>query len=74
MQSNLKQLSLADIYTNIDRNFQQDKPKLIKHLDQYIYLSELISQSFFIFFAVFKPFLRPYNFFLPVNASIAIEL
>jgi len=47
MQSNLKQLSLADIYTNIDEYFQQDKPKLIKLFDQYIDLSELIPQSFF---------------------------
>lgn len=29
MQANLKQLSLANIYTNIDEYFQQDKPKLI---------------------------------------------
>jgi len=47
MQSNLKQLSLADIYINIDEYFQQDKPKLINLFDQYIDLSELISQSFF---------------------------
>jgi len=47
MQSNLKQLSLADIYTNIDGYFQQDKPKLISLFDQYIDLSELIPQSFF---------------------------
>ncbi|MBU3114863.1 DDE transposase [Clostridium lacusfryxellense] len=46
MQSNLKQLSLADIYTDIDEYFQQDKPKLIKLFDQYIDLSELIPQSF----------------------------
>ena len=42
MQSNLKQLSLSDIYTNIDEYFQQDKSKLIKLFDQYIDLSELI--------------------------------
>jgi hypothetical protein len=46
MQSDLKQLSLADIYTDIDEYFQQDKPKLIKLFDQYIDLSELIPQSF----------------------------
>lgn len=47
MQSNLKQLSLADIYTDIDEYFQQDKPKLIKLFDKYIDLSKLIPQSFF---------------------------
>jgi len=46
MQSNLKQLSLADIYTDIDEYFQQDKPKLIKLFDQYIDLFELIPQIF----------------------------
>ena len=46
MQSNLKQLSLADIYSDIDEYFQQDKPKFIKLFDQYIDLSELIPQSF----------------------------
>ena len=40
MQSNLKQLSLSDIHTNIDECFQQDKPKLMKLFDQYIDLSE----------------------------------
>jgi len=35
MQSNFKQLSLDDIYTDIDEHFQQDKPKLIKLFDQY---------------------------------------
>jgi uncharacterized membrane protein len=46
MQSNLKQLSLTDIYTDLDEYFHQDKPKLIKLFDQYIDLSELIPQSF----------------------------
>ncbi|MBU3180937.1 ISNCY family transposase, partial [Clostridium psychrophilum] len=46
MQSNLKQLSLTDIYTDIDDYFQQDKPRLIKLFDQYIDLSELIPQTF----------------------------
>ena len=36
MQSNLKQLSLADIYTDIDDYFQQDKPKLVRIFDKYI--------------------------------------
>ena len=47
MQANLKQLSFADIYTNVDEYFQQDKPKLIKLFDQYIDLSQLIPQTFF---------------------------
>ena len=47
MQPNLKQLSLADIYTDIDEYFQQDKPKLIELFDQHIDLSKLIPQSFF---------------------------
>ena len=46
MQSNLKQLSIADIYTNVEEYFEQDKPKLLKLFDQYIDLSELIPQSF----------------------------
>jgi len=47
MQANLKQLSFADIYTNVDEYFQQDKPKLIKLFEQYIDLSQLIPQTFF---------------------------
>jgi len=46
MQSNLKQLSLANIYSNIDEYFQQDKPKLIELFEQYIDLSALIPQRF----------------------------
>ncbi|WP_298839809.1 DDE transposase [Clostridium sp.] len=46
MQSNLKQLSLTDIYTDLDEYFHKDKPKLLKLFDQYIDLSELIPQSF----------------------------
>jgi hypothetical protein len=46
MQPNLKQLSLTDIYTDLDEYFHQDKPKLIKLFDQYIDLSELIPRSF----------------------------
>ena len=46
MQSNLKQLSLTDIYTDLDEYFHQDKSKLIRLFDQYIDLSELIPQSF----------------------------
>jgi hypothetical protein len=46
MQPNLKQLSLTDIYTDLDEYFHQDKPKLIKPFDQYIDLSELIPLSF----------------------------
>jgi len=42
MQSNLIQLSLTDIYEDLDEYFHQDKPKLIKLFDQYIDLSELI--------------------------------
>ena len=47
MQSNLIQLSLTDIYEDLDEYFHQDKPKLIKLFDQYIDLSKLIPQSFF---------------------------
>jgi len=47
MQADLKQLSFADIYSNLDEYFQQDKPKLIKLFEQYIDLSKLIPQSFF---------------------------
>ncbi|MBW9154572.1 hypothetical protein [Clostridium estertheticum] len=46
MQSNLKQLSLTDIYTDLDECFHQDKPMLIRLFDHYIDLSELIPQSF----------------------------
>jgi hypothetical protein len=46
MQPNLKQLSLTDIYTDLDEYFHQDKPKLIKLFDQYIDLSEIIPRSF----------------------------
>ncbi|WAG44051.1 hypothetical protein LL065_26235 (plasmid) [Clostridium estertheticum] len=41
MQSNLKQLPIVYIYTDIDEYFEQDKPKLIKLFDKYIYLYEL---------------------------------
>jgi len=47
MQTKLKQLSFANIYSNIDEYFQQDKPKLIELFEQYIDLSSLIPQRFF---------------------------
>ncbi|MDP4178385.1 MAG: transposase, partial [Bacillota bacterium] len=47
MQTNLKQLTFTDIYSNIDEYFQKDKPKLIKLFEQYIDLSQLIPQSFY---------------------------
>jgi len=47
MQTTLKQLSFADIYTNTDEYFQQDTTELIELFKQYIALSELIRQSFF---------------------------
>lgn len=47
MQANLNQLSLTDIYSNVDEYFQQDKPKLIKLFEQHIDLHFLIPQSFF---------------------------
>jgi len=46
MQIKLKQLSFANIYSNIDEYFQQDKPKLIELFEQYIDLSALIPQRF----------------------------
>lgn len=47
MQTTLKQLPFADIYTNTDEYFQQDTPELVELFKQYIALSELIPQSFF---------------------------
>ncbi len=47
MQANINQLSLTDIYSNLEEFFQQDKPKLLKLFENYINLSELIPQSFF---------------------------
>lgn len=47
MLANLNQLSLTDIYSNIDEYFQKDKPKLIKLFEQHIDLHSLIPQSFF---------------------------
>ena len=47
MQANLKQLSLTDIYSDLDEYFQSDKPKLIKLFEQHIDLDSLIPQSFF---------------------------
>ena len=47
MQANFNQLSLTDVYSNIDEYFQSDKPKLIKLFEQHIDLHSLIPQSFF---------------------------
>lgn len=47
MLANLNQLSMTDLYSNVDEYFQQDKPKLIKLFEQHIDLPSLIPQSFF---------------------------
>lgn len=47
MQANLKQLSLTDIYSDLEEFFQQDKPRLLKLFEQCVNLSDLIPQSFF---------------------------
>lgn len=47
MQTHSNQLSFADVYSDVDEYFQQDKPKLIELFEQYIDLSKLIPQSFY---------------------------
>ena len=43
----IKQLSLTDIYSNLDEYFDKDKPKLINLFQENIDLEQLIPQSFF---------------------------
>ncbi|HHW58245.1 MAG TPA: transposase, partial [Clostridia bacterium] len=47
MKTKAKQLSLADIYIDVQSFFEEDKPKFIKLFDSFIDLSELIPPSFY---------------------------
>lgn len=46
MQANSKQLSFCDVFSNVERFFQYDKPKFISLFEEYINISSLIPQSF----------------------------
>ncbi|EGD49845.1 hypothetical protein TheetDRAFT_3347 [Thermoanaerobacter ethanolicus JW 200] len=46
MKIKAKQLSLSDIYDDVQSFFEEDKPKFIKLFDSFIDLSELIPPSF----------------------------
>lgn len=41
-----QQMSLADIYSSCKEFFQNDKPKFLQLLNQYLDLSELVPVSF----------------------------
>ncbi|EGD50035.1 hypothetical protein TheetDRAFT_3157 [Thermoanaerobacter ethanolicus JW 200] len=47
MKIKAKQLSLSDIYDDVQSFFEEDKPKFIKLFDSFIDLSELIPPSFY---------------------------
>ena len=47
MYSKDKQLSITDVFNNLDSYFEQDKPKLITLFKQHIDLQSLIPQSFY---------------------------
>ena len=47
MQAKFNQISFTDIYANIENFFEEDKPKLIKLLEETIDLSEYIPQKFY---------------------------
>ena len=74
MQANLKQLSLTDIYSNIDEYFQKDQPKLIKLFEQYIDLSRLIPQSFFNHYYATTGHPREYKLTSMLSALILKEI
>lgn len=45
-----KQLSLSDIYDDVQSFFEEDKPKFIKLFESFIDLSELIPSSFYAYY------------------------
>ncbi|MEM5245156.1 DDE transposase, partial [Thermoanaerobacter sp. CM-CNRG TB177] len=47
MKIKAKQLSLSDIYDDVQSFFEEDKPKFIKLFDSFVDLSELIPSSFY---------------------------
>ena len=47
MKIKAKQLSLSDIYDNVQSFFEEDKPKFIKLFDSFVDPSELIPSSFY---------------------------
>lgn len=47
LQANQKQLSLMDVYSDLEQYLAYDKPKLFKLFEQYINLDELIPRSFY---------------------------
>ena len=46
MIAKLKQLSLADLFDNVQDFYQNDKPQFLSLLEQYIDLNELVPGSF----------------------------
>ncbi|EGD50066.1 hypothetical protein TheetDRAFT_3125 [Thermoanaerobacter ethanolicus JW 200] len=46
MKIKAKQLSLSDIYDDVQSFFEEDKPKFIKLFEPFVDLSELIPSSF----------------------------
>ena len=47
VQAKIKQISITDIYSELEEFFQEDKPKLIRLFEEYIDLSVYIPQCFY---------------------------
>jgi hypothetical protein len=47
MKTKFKQLSISDVFTDIESIFEENKPKFIKLFDSYINFSEIVPQSFY---------------------------
>ncbi|PHO06148.1 hypothetical protein BFT35_12785 [Thermoanaerobacterium thermosaccharolyticum] len=47
MKTKFKQLSISDVFTDIECIFEENKPKFIELFDSYIDFSEIVPQSFY---------------------------